>query len=334
MDKLKKHFKRIVIFIIIYILLDILTFNIMKTVYKKKEVKESLSTPKVEVTEFKTTVTNGYINGKVTNNTGAALEGKALKMDFFSKNGSNVGTKLVDLSELAADQTSDFATKFNFDNVENVAFSIINKSELNSEQMNWFNWDDIKNRYEDLRSRGILTPEHIMQYINDWYNRVGGEETYNSEKQRWPDSYCYNELICNPNWTTTEDWTGYRDIADYDASVTYNEGDTCKLSYRIWIATGTTTGVKPYSKLGYSTPDNASRVQTWISDRLALEDSYLGYTRVPEDTPTPIDGIVLSESNMEIESIYNASGIPIKNMKSGLNIVRYKNGETKKVFNK
>lgn len=145
MDKLKKHFKRIVIFIIIYILLDILTFNIMKTVYKKKEVKESLSTPKVEVTEFKTTVTNGYINGKVTNNTGSALEGKALKMDFFSKNGSNVGTKLVDLSELAADQTSDFATKFNFDNVENVAFSIINKSELNSEQMNWFNWDDIKN---------------------------------------------------------------------------------------------------------------------------------------------------------------------------------------------
>ena len=195
-------------------------------------------------------------------------------------------------------------------------------------------WDDIKNRYEDLRSRGILTPEHIMQYIHDWYNRVGGEETYNSEKQRWPDSYCYNELICNPNWTTTEDWTGYNAIADYDASVTYNEGDTCKLSYRIWIATGTTTGVKPYSKLGYSSPDNASLVQTWISDRLALEDSYLGYTSVPEDIPTPIDGIILSESNTEIESIYNVSGIPIKNMNNGLNIVRYKNGETKKVFNK
>ena len=195
-------------------------------------------------------------------------------------------------------------------------------------------WDDIKSRYEDLRSRGILTPKHIMQYIYDWYNRVGGEETYNSEKQKWPDSYCYNELICSPNWTTTEDWTGYGDIADYDASVTYNEGDTCKLSYRIWIATGTTTGVKPYSKLGYSSPDNASLVQTWISDRLALEDSYLGYTSVPEDIPTPIDGIILSESNTEIESIYNVSGIPIKNMNSGLNIVRYKNGETKKVFNK
>ena len=106
------------------------------------------------------------------------------------------------------------------------------------------------------------------------------------------------------------------------------------MSYRIWIATGTTTGVKPYSKLGYSSPDNASLVQTWISDRLALEDSYLGYTTVPEDIPTPIDGIILSESNTEIESIYNVSGIPIKNMNSGLNIVRYKNGETKKVFNK
>ena len=104
--------------------------------------------------------------------------------------------------------------------------------------------------------------------------------------------------------------------------------------YRIWIATGTTTGVKPYSKLGYSTPDNASRMQMWISGRLALEDSYLSYTSVLEDTSTPVDGIVLSESNMEIESIYNASGIPTKNMNNGLNIVRYKNGETKKVFNK
>lgn len=342
-------------------------------------------------------------------------------------------------------------------------------------------WPEIVDRYENLRSRGVLTPEHIMQYIYDWYDRVGGEETYNSEKQKWPNGYCYNELVLNPNWTTTEDWTGYSAITDYNANTTYYEGDKCRKSYRIFVATGTTTGVEPYSKWGYTTQDNASRVQIWLSDRLALEDSYLSYTaplqetydlyvssvgeatvcvpftfdipagiklytitgvdennqlireavttpvankpylvigtpgiytisgtydegdpmaddymangllwgtystiHVPqggyvlqannnggasfalvtksdyitlgankayleipplgrakadalgdtESESTAIDGIILSENNMEIESFYNVSGIRTKNMNSGLNMIRYKNGEIKKVFTK
>ena len=340
-------------------------------------------------------------------------------------------------------------------------------------------WSEIVDRYEKLRSRGIFTPEHIMLYIYDWYNRLGGEDTYNSEKKKWPDSYCYNELICSPNWMTTEDWTGYSAIADYNASVTYNEGDKCRMVDRIWIATGTTTGINPYSKIGYTTQDNASRVQKWISDRIILEDSYLryivplqetydlyvssvgeatvcvpfsfdipagirlytitgvdennrlireevttpvankpylvigipgtytisgtydvgdpladdymangllwgtystihvpqggyvlqandnggasfalvtksnyitlgankAYLEVPplgrakagvlvdtENMATAIDGFIFTKSNTEIEGIYNASGIRTKNLNSGLNIVRYKNGETKKVI--
>lgn len=144
-------------------------------------------------------------------------------------------------------------------------------------------WSEIVDRYEDLRSRGILTPEHIMQYIYDWYNRIG-EDAYSSEKQKWSNSYCYNELVLNPNWTTTEDWTGYSAIADYDAKTTYNEGDKCRSNYRIFIATGTTTGVKPFSKLGYTTQDNASRVQKWISERLILEDDYLKYNAPLQET--------------------------------------------------
>lgn len=144
-------------------------------------------------------------------------------------------------------------------------------------------WSEIVDRYEELRSKGIFSPEHIMEYVYDWYNRVG-EDAYNSEKQKWPDSRCYNELVLNPNWATTEDWTGYSAIADYDATATYNEGDKCRKSYRIFIATGTTTGVEPYSKFGYTTQDNASRTQMWISDRLVLEDSYLTYNAPLQET--------------------------------------------------
>ena len=188
-------------------------------------------------------------------------------------------------------------------------------------------WHEIVGRYEELRSKGIFTSEHIMEYVYDWYNRVG-EDTYDLEKQKWPNSYCYNELVLNPNWTTTEDWTGYNAIADYDASVTYNEGDKCRSDGRIWVATGTTTGVKPYSKMGYTIQDGPDRIQTWITERLALEDDYLNVVIVP----TSVDDIHTIANNVEVESIYNLSGVRSHNLNRGVNIVRYKNGKTKKVI--
>ena len=187
-------------------------------------------------------------------------------------------------------------------------------------------WQEIVDRYEELRSKGIFTPEHIMEYVYDWYNRVG-EDAYDLEKQKWRDSYCYNELVLNPNWTASEDWTGYNTIADYDASVIYNEGDRCRSDGRIWIATGTTTGVKPYSKMGYTIQDGPDRIQTWITERLALEDDYMNVVI----TPTAVDDIHTAANNVEVESIYNMSGVRSHNLNRGVNIVRYKNGKTKKV---
>lgn len=141
--------------------------------------------------------------------------------------------------------------------------------------------DEIEARYEYLRNQGIFTPEHIMSYVYDWYNRVGADN-YNLEWQKWPNSYCIHPTVCNPNWTTTDDWTGYSAIADYDKNQVYYEGDKCKLDQRIWIATGETKGVRPYQTIGYE--DNASRVQMWLNDRIALEDDYLSHITAPQSS--------------------------------------------------
>ena len=69
-------------------------------------------------------------------------------------------------------------------------------------------WQDIVDRYCELRSRDVFSVEHIMQYVKDWSSRVG-EEAYDMEKHKWADSYCYNELVLNPNWQSVEDWTDY-----------------------------------------------------------------------------------------------------------------------------
>lgn len=141
--------------------------------------------------------------------------------------------------------------------------------------------DEISARYNTLRNSGILTTDNIMNYIYDWYNRVG-EENYALEWSKWPDSYCIHDLEINNNWTTVEDWTGYSAIENYNPNTTYNEGDKCKDAYRIWIAKNTVTGVKPYNRIGHY--DSASRTRMWISERLNLEDTNFQHAISEQDS--------------------------------------------------
>ena len=155
--------------------------------------------------------------------------------------------------------------------------------------------NDIRARYNDLRTKGIFTSDNIKSIVRNWYYRVG-EQNYASEWTKWPDSKCISETICNTNWTTTDDRTGYSSCPVYSAETTYNAGDRCRLDLRIWIATGTTKGVKPYSKMGYI--GSLSQTENWIDERMALEDGYLGYDATAEP-----DSYTLIVSNAEWTTI-------------------------------
>ncbi len=184
--------------------------------------------------------------------------------------------------------------------------------------------DDVKKRYVELRNCGIFTTENIMSLVEDWYQSVG-EENYFQEQKRWADSPCYGETICNPNWETIDDWSGYDSLLDYENSSTYQEGDRCRLGYRIWIATGETTGVAPYSKMGYT--DSIGRLKSWVNTRIKLEDEYMGYE---ERTG------ILERNHSELSSlleyrVYNVSGIRLPNLCKGVNILKYADGHSKKI---
>lgn len=140
-------------------------------------------------------------------------------------------------------------------------------------------WAEIKERYKELRDNGILSPENIKSVMENWYYRFG-HSNYSQEWTKWPNSKCISETICNENWTTIDDWSEYSYLSEYSATKTYYEGDKCRLSERVWVATGETTGVSPYRQLGYS--DNLDRVKGWIDHRIELEDDYLGYNASSE----------------------------------------------------
>lgn len=137
--------------------------------------------------------------------------------------------------------------------------------------------DEIKARFQELRSKNILSADNIKSIIKNWYYRLG-ENQYVSEYEKWPESPCVGNIVLNHNWTTTDDWPGgwpsFYTIADYNPDMTYEAGDKCKLDNRLWVATGTTCGVKPYQgSLGHH--DSLQRIEEWIDARMNYLD--IGY---------------------------------------------------------
>jgi len=82
---------------------------------------------------------------------------------------------------------------------------------------NYF-WEDLKERYAELRDSGIISSSNIANLYINWHNRIGNEN-YSEEWEAWPESPCV------VNFTESTD-----------------------------------------------------RFEGWTTDRIALEDFYLGYT--------------------------------------------------------
>lgn len=214
--------------------------------------------------------------------------------------------------------------------------AIWNHSPLTEGPFYWvehFYQEELRQRYAELRRNGVFSETNILAIINDWYYRVP-ETMYEQEKARWPDSPCYGHAICNTGWQTFPDWTQYGTAPDYSATKTYHASDVCKLEGRLWQATQTVSGVRPYIR--NSQPDSLQRLENWVRDRLA----YLDRQYALQDIPNIISSPSYPDTDEIVQiNYYTLSGIPTVNPSKGgfyIKMVRYRNGriEKSKVFMK
>ena len=132
----KRLFKYFIWFVILYVLVDVFSYYTIVTTYVNKEVSNYYSFPQVEIYESKATVTNGYLKGKVTNNTELPLVDQYLKVDLYSKRGSVLGTKYVKLNELQPGGSQEFEVTYNNDLVDHVSTSIVPQSAISTASPN------------------------------------------------------------------------------------------------------------------------------------------------------------------------------------------------------
>ena len=192
--------------------------------------------------------------------------------------------------------------------------------------LNAYYQEDIRQRWHQLRQNGVLTGESLVSIAYDWYTRVG-DDFYQLERQRWPNSPCYCEVICNANWKPYDNWENYFSIPDYSPNVTYVNGDVVKLEGRLWMATDSTTSVKPFAR--NATPDSIQRLETWIPERIAFLDTVFGYE---SDKGTGIRRRASDDEGTEVVAFYTLSGIRVERPSQGVYIFRYRNGSMRKVL--
>ena len=192
--------------------------------------------------------------------------------------------------------------------------------------LNTYYQEEISERWRQLRRSGALSDSSLTPIADDWYTRIG-DDFYLLERKRWPQSPCYCEPICNANWEPYDNWHNYRSTPDYQSGVTYENGDVVKLEGRLWKATGSTTGVKPFIR--NATPDSIQRLDAWISDRIAFLDTVFGYE---SDEGTGIRRHISNDLREEIVAIYTLSGIRVEHPTRGVYIFRYRNGSSRKVL--
>ena len=137
--------------------------------------------------------------------------------------------------------------------------------------------DDIKKRYNELKSLGIFTPEHVISLVVNWFNRIPAADL-KMEYKKWSESPSNrDDNVDREHWKIKEISYGYdSSYKEYDNSKTYQIGELCiygKQQKALFECIKETAGNPPITKfytnipydLGYH--DSIWRVIKYITER-------------------------------------------------------------------
>lgn len=141
--------------------------------------------------------------------------------------------------------------------------------------LNEYYADDLDRRYASLRESGAITAEGIYSKIEEWHARVG-DEMYEREYARWPESMCNRDMVVAANWEWTGTWNGFQNYADWNGAKLYQGGEICRANNMLWRAKRAIKGEYPVRQAGYR--DGLDRIGDWITRRIEMEDRLWNYS--------------------------------------------------------
>ena len=178
------------------------------------------------------------------------------------------------------DKDRTFGQIFNCPGVRSaeVMLNAINSSNANYpfKYLVQYHKEEIKARYNELKSLGIFTPEHVISLVKNWFNRFP-IEAIKLEYKKWAESPSNrDDNVDREHWKIKGSSYEYLSDNTYDNEKTYAIGETCaygKSRHVIFECIKESTGNPPVTKfydnipydLGYH--DSIWRVTKYIQDR-------------------------------------------------------------------
>ena len=169
MSRLKTFGKYLLMFVAFYIFVTVASIGFIKGTYETMEQNVYSSDEiQIEVDEAKSTFVNGYVKGKLTNNSDSDIHSKYVKINFLSKKGNVILTKYLEIDELKAKETKNFTIiityKKLFSNMKSFNMSIVDEYIQEKSNAQLINLSDAEN--EEIKNISIfLSAIILLKYV-------------------------------------------------------------------------------------------------------------------------------------------------------------------------
>lgn len=125
MSTQKKFFIYFILLIAFFIVSKLLISGLIYTTYKHKsyEIKTTIPmTANVEATTL-----NGFVNGKIFNNSEEPITNKYIEVKCYSRVGTLMGKKYIPIDKIDSKSSIDYEVRFNFERVEKAVIDIVDE---------------------------------------------------------------------------------------------------------------------------------------------------------------------------------------------------------------
>lgn len=116
------RFKQIMLLVfcmILFIIFSEVMIRIgLRNTYKTISGEIKSVSPQIIITEAKTTDINGYVNGKIKNNSEKDIEKINLKLELYSKRDIKLGEQNEEVENIKSGEEKEFEIKYRYSNVD------------------------------------------------------------------------------------------------------------------------------------------------------------------------------------------------------------------------
>lgn len=141
--------------------------------------------------------------------------------------------------------------------------------------------DEIKERYHELRQKGVFSVENIVGLLETWLKRVG-YQNLKDDLEKFNQTPSYRNSYLNEGWELVSySWVPSKN--DYDNEHEYNIGETCYFYGYLMKAKVQVSGIEPFSQVYSNHPqvsgffNSIQRVKNWLVERLNYLDVVYQY---------------------------------------------------------